>query len=128
VVFDPRLDFWENLWERNKRFLESGSNEFRHETSFVAVSSIAEQYYCEYKLENEYALGEIPTEAKDSGTALHDELMPMEKVSREGFAKHVGGRKPALGVIHVWGSVSGLKLVGTPERARLIPRRLQASL
>jgi len=107
--------FWDELWKRESEFLESGKGEFKHGTSFVAVSSIAEQYYCEYKLENEFALGEVPTEAKDSGTALHDELIPMEKISRKEFTKLVSGEKPSLAVLNVWGTSGGLRVVGTPD-------------
>ena len=108
-------DFWDQVWKRQRQFLESGKQEFRHETSFVPVSSIAEQYYCEYKLENEFALGEIPTEAKDSGTTMHDELMPTERISREEFARLVEGKKPSLAVLRVWGLAGGLKVVGEPD-------------
>ena len=52
--------FWNELWEKEQKFFESAKGEFRHGTSFVAVSSIAEQYYCEYKLENEFALARSP--------------------------------------------------------------------
>lgn len=108
-------DFWDQIWKREEEFFDSGNEEFRHRTSFVPVSSLAEQYYCEYKLENEFALGEIPTEAKASGTALHDELMPTERITREEFAKLVGGREPSLAVLGVWGLAGGLKVVGVPD-------------
>lgn len=108
-------EFWDKLWKREREFLESGKGEFRHGTSFVAVSSIAEQYYCEYKVENEFALGEVPTEAKDTGTALHDELLPMEEIGKDEFVRLVSGRKPALAVLNVWGTAGGLKVLGTPD-------------
>jgi len=111
----PLPSFWEQVWTKEQKFFGSGRGEFRHYTSFVSVSSIAEQYYCEYKLENEFALGEIPTEAKDTGTALHDELMPTERITREEFAKLVGRRKPSLAVLRVWGLAGGLKVVGIPD-------------
>ena len=41
---------------------------FRHDLSFVPVSSIAGQYYCEVKVDHEYVRGEIPTEEKEVGT------------------------------------------------------------
>jgi len=109
------LKFWDGLWDREQAFFDSGHGEFRHGASFVAVSSIAEQYYCEYKLENEFALGEVPTETKETGTALHDELMPTERISREEFAKLVSKKEPTLGVLGVWGSAAGLKVVGEPD-------------
>ena len=107
--------FWDRLWKREREFFDSGKGEFRHGASFVAVSSIAEQYYCEYKLENEFALGEVPTEAKESGTALHDELMPMERISREAFVDLVEKKEPSLAVLGVWGQSGGLKVVGVPD-------------
>ena len=108
-------DLWDQLWKKEQEFFDSGQGEFRHGTSFVAVSSIAEQYYCEYKLENEFALGEIPTETKDSGAALHDELMPTERISRKEFVKLVSKKAPTLAVVGVWGSAGGLKVVGVPD-------------
>jgi CRISPR/Cas system-associated exonuclease Cas4 (RecB family) len=107
--------FWEQVWKKEQEFFDSGKAEFRNRTSFVAVSSIAEQYYCEYKLENEFALGEIPTETKESGTTLHDELMPTERITREEFARLVGKKKPSLAVLGVWGLAGGLKVVGVPD-------------
>jgi hypothetical protein len=109
------VSFWKQLWKSEREFFHSGSGEFRHGTSFVAVSSIAEQYYCEYKLENEFAVGEIPTEAKDSGTSLHDELMPTERISQKEFVKLVSKEEPTLAVLGVWGSAGGLKVVGVPD-------------
>ena len=107
--------FWDTLWKKEREFLESGKGEFRQGTSFVAVSSIAEQYYCEYKIENKFALGEVPTEAKDAGTVLHEELIPMEKISRKEFTKLVSEEKPSLAVLNVWGTTGGLRVVGTPD-------------
>ena len=108
-------ELWDRLWKSEQEFYDSGQREFRHDASFVAVSSIAEQYYCEYKLENAFTLGEIPTETKESGTALHDELMPTERISKEEFVKLVSKEEPTLAVLGVWGSVGGLKVVGVPD-------------
>jgi hypothetical protein len=108
-------DFWEQIWKKRRDFFDSANEEFRHRVSFVPVSSIAEQYYCEYKLENEFALGEIPTEAKDSGTVLHAELMPTEKITKDEFAKLVGRKEPSIAMLPVWGLAAGLKVVGEPD-------------
>jgi hypothetical protein len=108
-------DLWDKLWEREQEFYGSGKGEFRHGTSFVAVSSIAGQFYCEYKVENEFSLGEVPTEAKDAGTVLHAELLPTEKISAAEFVKLVSRKEPSLAVLNVWGFVGGLKVVGTPD-------------
>ncbi|QQG48225.1 MAG: PD-(D/E)XK nuclease family protein [archaeon] len=107
--------FWDDLWKREERFRLSAKPEFRHKTAFVAVSSIAEQFYCEYKLENEFAFGEVPTEAKSTGTELHNELIPQEPITKEQFASLVERKKPSFAVLGVWGSVGGLRIVGMPD-------------
>jgi len=112
---NPIRRFWRDLWKREWDFLPSGRKEFRHARSFVAVSDIAAQYYCEYKAENEFALGEIPTEAKETGTARHDELMPTERVSARQFVELVSRKEPSYAVLGVWGEVGGLKIIGTPD-------------
>jgi hypothetical protein len=108
-------EFWDALWTREREFLGSGGKELRHGTSFVAVSTIAGQFYCEYKVENEVAFGEVPTEAKDLGTNLHDELIPQEPITERQFAELVSRKNPSYAVLNVWGMVGGLRLVGTPD-------------
>ena len=108
-------DFWEKLWKREEEFLLSAKPEFRHETAFVGVATLAGQFYCEYKVENEFALGEIPTEAKETGTELHDELIPGVEVTAKDFARLVSGKKPSYAVLRVWGTVEGLRLIGMPD-------------
>ncbi len=107
--------FWDALWRREEEFHLSGKPEFRHNTSFVAVSSIAGQFYCEYKVENEFAFGEVPTEAKDTGTELHDELIPQVTITKEQFVKLVERKKQSFAVLRVWGEVGGLRIVGMPD-------------
>lgn len=108
-------EFWDALGGREEEFLLSGEKNLRHGTSFVAVSTIAGQFYCEYKVENEFAFGEVPTEAKDMGTDMHDELIPQEPITKKQFAELVSGKEPSYAVLHVWGTVGGLRLVGTPD-------------
>ena len=95
--------------------MRSAKPEFRHGTCLVGVATLSGQFYCEYKVENEFALGEVPTEAKDAGTELHDELMPTEELTPEDFASLVGGKGPSYGVLGLWGTVDGLRLVGMPD-------------
>ncbi len=108
-------EFWEDLWKREEEFMSSARPEFRHDTAFVGVSTLAEQFYCEYKVENEFALGEIPTEAKETGTELHDELIPGVEIPAKDFARLVSGKRPSYAVLRVWGTVGGLRVVGMPD-------------
>ncbi len=112
---DPSEGFWDGLWKREGDFMASARREFRHETAFIGVSTIAEQYYCEFKVENEYAFGEVPTEAKTTGTELHDELIPGVEITADQFVRLVSRREPSFAVLNVWGTVGGLRIVGTPD-------------
>jgi hypothetical protein len=107
--------FWDDLWRREEEFLAGGRKDLRHGVSSVGVSMLAGQFYCEYKVENEFAVGEIPTEAKEEGTILHDELIPMKPVSRDGFVKLVGRKEPSYAVLKVWGKLGGIRLMGEPD-------------
>ena len=111
----PDGSFWEDLWRREEEFRLSGKPEFRHDTSFIGVSDISGQFFCEYKVENEFAFGEIPTEAKDTGTELHDELIPQVTITKDQFVKLIERTKPSFAVLRVWGSVGGLRIVGMPD-------------
>lgn len=107
--------FWRDLWGREKDFLLSAKPEFRHGATMIGVSTIADQFYCEYKVENEFALGEVATEAKGEGTELHDELIPGVELTAKEFIRLVSGKKPSYAVLRVWGMVGGLRLVGMPD-------------
>ena len=107
--------FWAGLWEREDEFMHSIKPEFRHGTGLVGVATLSGQFYCEYKVENEFTLGEVPTEAKEAGTGLHNELMPTEEIAPEDFARLVGGKGPSYAVLGLWGAVGGLRLVGMPD-------------
>jgi len=108
-------EFWDGLWRREEEFLLSGEKNLRHDTSFVAVSTIAGQFYCEYKVENEFAFGEVPAEAKDKGTDMHDELIPQVPMTEKQFAELVRRQEPSYAVLRVWGTVGGLRIVGMPD-------------
>jgi hypothetical protein len=107
--------FWEGLWRREEEFMHTARPDLRHGASFVGVATLAGQFYCEYKVENEFALGEVPTEAKEKGTELHDELIPGEEVSAKEFVSLVSKKAPSYAVLRVWGNVGGLRVVGMPD-------------
>ncbi len=111
----PSDAFWEDLWKRESAFMAAARPEFRHGVSFVGVSDIAGQFYCEYKVENAVAMGEIPTETKETGTRLHDELVPGVSITPKAFAKLVSRKVPSYAVLGVWGSVGGLRIIGMPD-------------
>jgi hypothetical protein len=59
--------------------LPTANVKFRHGIHYIPASSIAEQYYCEQKVEMSYTVGDIETETKVEGRVIHDALLKMEK-------------------------------------------------
>ena len=71
------------------------SGRLRFGRSMVVASDIAEQFYCEKKLEMEYLHGEVETEAKAIGTEAHEKLAEDSvKVKREQLWSAIYGNKP----------------------------------
>jgi hypothetical protein len=107
--------FWDDLWERQEEFFALGNRDLRFGYSSVGVSTIAGQFYCEFKVENEATLGKIQTEAKEDGTILHDTLIPMKSISRKDFVKLVRREQSTYAVLPVWGVLGGIRLQGNPD-------------
>jgi len=63
----------------------------------IAASDIAEQFFCEKKVEMQYLYGEIETEAKIVGTEGHSRLLEdVVKVRREELWQKIYGENPVL--------------------------------
>ena len=54
---------------------EKGEGELRFNRCLIKASDIAEQYFCEKKVEMQYLHGEIETEAKILGIEAHEKLL-----------------------------------------------------
>jgi len=72
--------------------IPKSSVKLRHNLDFVRISDIAEQYYCEQKVELSFKIGEIDTHRKQIGAQIHEELIPMEKAEREHVLREIESR------------------------------------
>jgi len=88
---------------------------FRFQQQFVPVSSIAQQYYCEAKVEQEYIRGEIPCEAMVVGTDLHAEVFAMERLNLNDLLKHIEKDPRFVASFGLHGRIGELDVVGTPD-------------
>ena len=95
--------------------LPTSETTFRHDLSFVPVSSIAGQYYCEVKVDNEYVRGEIPTEEKEVGTELHEEILAMKRVETDELIQHIEKAPRVTASFRLHGDVEKLRIVGVPD-------------
>ncbi len=106
------MDWRDALRERD---LPSVEPRFRHALSFVNVSSIAKQFYCEEKVEQEYTRGEVPSDVKDAGTDLHEEILAMKPVEREELIKHIEEAPSLAASFRLSVEVGSLRVVGVPD-------------
>jgi hypothetical protein len=88
---------------------------FRHELPFIGASTIAQQMFCEAKVENEYTIGDIPTQVKDIGTYLHEEIFTMEPLDREQLIKHIEESPSLTASFHLYAEIGDLRVAGVPD-------------
>jgi CRISPR/Cas system-associated exonuclease Cas4 (RecB family) len=105
---------WEESMRNFKEQLQAGQS-FRHGISMVPTSGIAGQFYCEQKIEMEYLLGEIETEAKTEGEKLHEQLIQMTKTTRADLVRSIKKEKILVASFPIYARFSGLVVVGVPD-------------
>jgi hypothetical protein len=88
---------------------------FRHGTHFISASSIAEQYYCEQKVEMSYTVGDIETEAKVEGRVIHDALLKMEKTTLENLIRDIQTKDLYSASFPIFARFSDIILAGHPD-------------
>ncbi|MDA4121984.1 MAG: PD-(D/E)XK nuclease family protein [Thaumarchaeota archaeon] len=106
------MDWRDSLRERNLPEVEPS---FRHNLSFVGVSTIAKQFYCEAKVEQEYTRGQVPSEAKDVGTDIHEEILAMKHVGRKELIKHILKEPSLITSFPLYGEIGELRVIGMPD-------------
>jgi CRISPR/Cas system-associated exonuclease Cas4 (RecB family) len=112
-----QLENFDSMLKELRRKREERDGRLRFDRSAVSVSDIAEQYYCEKKLELEYLLGEIETEAKTMGTEAHEKLIEdAVEIKREALWKKIYGEEPVLAVeMFILGKYEDVFLAGKPD-------------
>jgi CRISPR/Cas system-associated exonuclease Cas4 (RecB family) len=85
--------------------------------SVIAASDIAEQFYCERKLEMEFLHGEVETEAKNIGSEAHESLTEdAVKVNRERLRQDIYSDKPMFALeMPLLGKYGDVFLAGKPD-------------
>lgn len=91
-----QLEEYNNLVEEITQ-IKKGTTDLKFDRATIRASDIAEQYYCEKKVEMENIHGEIETEIKNLGTEAHEKLLEgSEEVSREQLWQDLYQKKPVL--------------------------------
>ena len=112
-----QLEIFDSMLKELRRRRQEGDGRLRFDRSAVSVSDIAEQYYCEKKLEMEYLHGEIETEAKTIGSEAHEKLIEdAVEIKREALWRKIYGKEPVLAVeMFILGKYRDVFLAGQPD-------------
>ena len=87
----------------------------RFDLPWVPISAIAQQFYCEVKVDHEYKFGKVPTPEKEEGTVLHEEIIEMEPVTVEELVKSIEKKPICFCTFPVFGKIDGLTMFGIPD-------------
>ncbi|MGB9694142.1 MAG: PD-(D/E)XK nuclease family protein [Fervidobacterium sp.] len=113
---------WDDILRNLDSLLNSG-RELKHGFRYIFVSDVAQQFYCEKKVENTYTLGGIPTEAKVVGSVVHDEVFRMEKVELHELIEKIKSGERVVASFTLVGMVNGIPLVGKPDAVLFFGQR-----
>ena len=112
-------------WERHlaeylsflKGFSEAGEGTLKFGRRAVAASDIAQQFFCEKKVEMQYIYGEIETEAKMVGSEAHGKLLEdTERIEQEELWQRIYGADPCLALEALFFAKSGdVVVAGRPD-------------
>lgn len=96
---------------------ESNLTKLRFERSTIAASDIAEQFFCEKKVEMQFLYGEIESEAKMIGNQAHEKLLEDSvRVKREEMWQAIYGKDPVLALETLFlAQVKDVVIAGKPD-------------
>ena len=111
-----RLLYFDSLLDELRKGREIGGK-LRFNRSAIVASDIAEQFYCEKKVEMEYLHGEVETEAKNIGTEAHEKLTEdSRKVKTEQLWQDIHGDRPILALeMFLLAKYNDVILAGKPD-------------
>jgi CRISPR/Cas system-associated exonuclease Cas4 (RecB family) len=111
-----QLESLDGLFTELKQNRQQGSS-LRFGRSVIVASDIAEQFYCEKKVEMEYLHGKVETEAKAIGTEAHEKLTEDSvKVKREQLWRDIYGDKPIFALeMFLLAKYGDVLLAGKPD-------------
>jgi len=115
--WEQQLEKYDSLIEQLVQKREKGEAELRFNRPFIIASDIAEQYFCEKKVEMQYLHGEIETEEKTFGSEAHKKLLKDSiKIERKELWQKIYGKEPVFALeILLIAKYGDLVIAGRPD-------------
>jgi CRISPR/Cas system-associated exonuclease Cas4 (RecB family) len=106
---------WQESLLNAKELIVPAKASLRFDLPWVPISTIAEQFYCEAKVDFEYRYGRVPTPAKEEGTELHDEIIEMEPTTPKDLVKSIARKPSCLCTFPVYARIEDMAIMGVPD-------------
>lgn len=106
---------WQESLLNARQLIVPARASLRFGLPWVPISTIAEQFYCEAKVDFEYKYGKVPTPAKEEGTELHDEIIEMEPTTPQDLVKSITKKPSCLCTFPVHARIEGIAIMGMPD-------------
>jgi len=115
--WEHQLKVYYSLVEELVEKREKGESNLRFDRSFIIASDIAEQYFCEKKVEMQYLYGDVETEEKSIGAEGHEKLLEDSvKINRQELWKKIYGKKLTFALeMLLLAKYKDVVLVGRPD-------------
>jgi hypothetical protein len=95
--WDHKLASFDSLAKEIAEKQKRSEGNLRFNRSFIPASDIAEQYFCEKKVEMDYLHGDVETEEKSIGTEGHEKLLEGSvEIKRQELWKKIYGKEPTF--------------------------------
>jgi len=106
---------WQESLLNARGMIEPIKTDLRFGLSWVPISSLAEQFYCEAKVDFEYKFGRVPTPAKEEGTKLHDDIIEMEPTTPKDLVRSITRQPTCLCTFPVYARIEDIAILGIPD-------------
>jgi CRISPR/Cas system-associated exonuclease Cas4 (RecB family) len=115
--WEKQLETYESLMKEILEKREKEKSGLRFNSSFIIASDIAEQFFCEKKVEMRYVHGDVETEAKTIGTEAHEKLLQDSvKIKREELWQEIYGKEQIFALeMHLLAKHKEVVLAGRPD-------------
>lgn len=95
AAWKKQLDDFYSLVRETVQKREKGSGQLRFDCHLIKASDVAQQFFCEKKVEMQYVHGKIETEEKILGTEAHQKLLEDTRtIKRKKLWKKIYGKTP----------------------------------
>jgi CRISPR/Cas system-associated exonuclease Cas4 (RecB family) len=93
--WEQQLRVYHSLVEELANEREKSEGKLRFDRLFIIASDIAQQYFCEKKVEMQYLYGDVETAEKTIGTEAHEKLLEDSvKIKERDLWRKIYGKKP----------------------------------